>query len=434
MNTQPRTLEIKGGSSPAPKAAQRQDRVSDPDRPSAEARAALALEKLTRVRIQLVCGRSATAAFFATLALRLVARVGPVGTAATNGQDLIVDPEWWLELSEKERTGVVVHEILHLALQHHTRRSGRESRLWNIACDLAINPLVGEGGFALPSGALQPLVEPFSTFPPRLSAEAYYERLLELREQSPDTIESLLSRPAADGDCGQVLDAANDSGAIQASATAWEINVRQAANAARESAIRFQKGTVPLWLERTILAATAPKVDWREVLQRFVALRVKDDYSWTRPNRRTLASGVILPGLDGERLGRIVVAIDTSGSISKGALQQFVAEVQAIAQIWEPEITVLFHDSAIAAIEEWLPGDPPPAQKAKGFGGTSHLPIFEWVEANAVDAVALICLTDLHTFFPKMAPAVPVLWVTVGSTTAPFGEVVAIEGTGQLRG
>ena len=50
--------------------------------------------------------------------------------------------------------GTLAHEVLHPALQHHTRRGDRDRKRWNMACDFAINPLLLDAGLTLPKDVL----------------------------------------------------------------------------------------------------------------------------------------------------------------------------------------------------------------------------------------------------------------------------------------
>jgi predicted metal-dependent peptidase len=103
-----------------------------------------------------VLGKDAKSCFFATLALRLLP--GPdwgIDTLATDGRRLAYRPDFVTTLTPDELLGVVAHEVLHNALAHHARRDWREPRRWNVACDLAVNPLL-DAGFALPAGRPRP--------------------------------------------------------------------------------------------------------------------------------------------------------------------------------------------------------------------------------------------------------------------------------------
>jgi hypothetical protein len=73
--------------------------------------------------------------------------------------------------------GTLEHEVMHPALQHHTRRNGRDPSRWNMACDYAINPILVDAGLTLPEGVL--LEDRFRG----MSAERIYNQLEE-EEQS----------------------------------------------------------------------------------------------------------------------------------------------------------------------------------------------------------------------------------------------------------
>ena len=81
--------------------------------------------------------------FFGSLLFRLNGRSSrSIATMATDGITLLYNPEFVETLSGAELAGVLAHEVMHPALQHHTRRGERDQKRWNIACDYAINPLL----------------------------------------------------------------------------------------------------------------------------------------------------------------------------------------------------------------------------------------------------------------------------------------------------
>jgi predicted metal-dependent peptidase len=128
-----------------------------------------------RARLQL----SAATAFFGALGLFLkLERRDSIETMATNGESLIYAAPFVHEQPDAELTGVIVHEIFHVSLRHHTRRAGRDPEQWNIACDLAINPLVLAAGFKLPADVLLD-----SRFAGMGAEEIYAARAAEARKQ-----------------------------------------------------------------------------------------------------------------------------------------------------------------------------------------------------------------------------------------------------------
>ena len=93
--------------------------------------------------------------FFGVLILRLKDVETPsIDTMATDGVSLFYNPEFVAKLTPPELLGCLAHEVMHPALQHHTRRGTRSPKRWNIACDFAINPLIRDANLALPAGAL----------------------------------------------------------------------------------------------------------------------------------------------------------------------------------------------------------------------------------------------------------------------------------------
>src|SRR5215472_1788128 len=93
--------------------------------------------------------------FFGTLLFRLGARpCSSIETMATDGRSLFYNPEFVDTLNAAELAGVLAHEVLHPALQHHTRRGDRDQPRWNIACDYAINPILIDAGLTLPKDVL----------------------------------------------------------------------------------------------------------------------------------------------------------------------------------------------------------------------------------------------------------------------------------------
>jgi predicted metal-dependent peptidase len=429
--------------------------------------------KLTRARVQLLLQQP----FFAALCLRLNLIPAPVPTMATNGKVIYYNPAFVDSLTPEEVQGVLAHEVMHCALAHHCRRGQRQRRLWNKAADYAINPLVLGNGLTLPAGAL------VRAEYEGLSAEEIYSRLLDEngsgggspqsqpqpsdggssgtapqptsqgqsdhgnnQPQSPQTSSPKTSKQAPNegmpedtptdeddlneprpGGFGEVLDATDDQGnpASEAETT------RQAEEwgIAAEQAMRMAKtcGHEAAGVDRPLKEARESKQDWRAILREFIAATVPSDYRWNPPNRRFVALGLYLPSVHREGVGKIVIGVDTSGSIGARELQQFAGEISAISDQAQPElIHVVYCDAKVSASQEFGPSEPI-VLEPKGGGGTNFRPVFEWVEKNNVLPACLIYLTDLCCEkYPTSPPAYPVLWVTNSRRTAPFGETVKI--------
>jgi predicted metal-dependent peptidase len=192
---------------------------------------------------------------------------------------------------------------------------------------------------------------------------------------------------------------------------------------AQAQQVAKQRGTLPAGLARLVQETLQPRLDWREVLRRFLSSQARNDFSWSHPNRRFLHAGLYLPGLRSEELGEVVLAVDTSGPIGPRELSLFAAEAQAILESFDCSLTILYHDSAVQHVQRWHSGDGPLQLEPAGGGGTSHVCVFEWVEQQGEMPTCVICLTDLYTEFPPLPPALPVLWAVSGDNTSrpPFG-------------
>src|SRR3984957_16082170 len=91
--------------------------------------------------------------FFGALALRMKIEEetkGRTRTMATDGRSFFYHKDYVKGCSDLELVGLLAHEVMHPAMQHHTRRGHRDPGLWNDAADYAINAILTEAGFALP--------------------------------------------------------------------------------------------------------------------------------------------------------------------------------------------------------------------------------------------------------------------------------------------
>jgi predicted metal-dependent peptidase len=375
-------------------------------------------KKLQKARIGLLLDEP----FFGALLLNLkVVEQKGIGTMATDSVKLAYDPEFTEKLSDIELKTVLAHEALHCALLHPLRRGDRDWQTWNRACDYAINQLlIDTNESASSKGRPQPFKLPEgglidSKFKGKTADEIYAELY-----QKPQPKDKPGDKPNKDpGGMGGVEDHKAGSQSEQTEQEArWKVALTQAASMAKS------RGDIPGELKRLIEDILEPKADWRELLRRFVRDRAKDDYSWSKINTRYAQSGFMLPSLDSQRMGKIAVAIDTSGSIDQEMLNSFMTEVESIVHEVRPSKLVLIDcDAQINSVREFEPGDTLP-RDFNGGGGTSHLPVFALLDEDP--PVVCICLTDLETRFPS-EPAYSVIWACTCDRVAPWGETVALK-------
>jgi len=330
-----------------------------------------------------------------------------VKTAATNGKNIRYNPHFVDSLNDEERKFLVAHECLHPMLEHTYRRNGRNHKRWNQAADYVINKLLDDEKIGkMPQGGLLD------------------NNIHQAGGGTTDGIYNILPEPDDDGNNGHgdPLDDCNDGGdtpAEQAQQEAeWKVRVAQAAQAAK------MMGKMSAGLERLVGEILKPKVDWRDVLRKFLEKCKSDQRTWSKFNRRFLAQGIYLPSVSGESLGEIAFAVDCSGSITQDVIDQFAAEIRSAKEDGNPtKIHVVYFDSEVSHYECYGRDDDLDI-KPHGGGGTAFSPVFEYFAEHDINPVACVFLTDLCCNDFGEQPAYPVLWVSTDEGTAPFGEVV----------
>jgi predicted metal-dependent peptidase len=367
-------------------------------------------KKLIKVRTNLLMGSP----FFGSLALKLELLPDPdTETAWTDGRQLGFNPDYIQALPMDALKGLLAHEVMHLALCHHTRQGTRDDRVWNHACDYAINLLLKDAGFILPGNVL--LYDGFKG----MGAEVIYDALLKKPSEDntdpgPGEVRPMPGNPTP---AHRKLEEQQ-----------WKIAVFQANQLAKALGRSHGPG-----FERAVKDKLLPCVDWRVVLRDFVDTAARSDYSWIHPNPRYITQGVFLPSLSTKNPGTIVVAIDTSGSVSDTQLTGFASEVSAILETHDTCLEVIYADRKVQGRESFTRADLPLTLSPKGGGGTDFRPVFDLVEKQGMSPCCLVYLTDLCCDrFSDRLPAYPVLWVNTERfrwKDPPFGRVIDMEGT-----
>jgi predicted metal-dependent peptidase len=153
--------------------------------------------------------------------------------------------------------------------------------------------------------------------------------------------------------------------------------------------------------KRSVEASKAAQVDWRELLRRAWSETIPTDYSWTRPNRRHVWTGLYLPGVVCEGVGEICIAVDCSGSIHDRQLGLFEAEIGSILAGQQPRLVhVLYFDTEVQKCETFQAGKPVKLTPVGG-GGTDFRPCFSWLADRGIQPQTMVFLTDLLGTFPE---------------------------------
>jgi len=334
----------------------------------------------------------------------------PTAGMSATGQ-MVLNPAFIEPLTVKNIMFLMAHEAMHYMLAHALRRKHRDHRAWNVACDKVINDTlidanVGDfinGGVTLRDGR-------------NYASEELYD------ENDDDMGSGGIGEDVGDptDENGKPLD---ESQIHQLEAQA-KIDAIQSAKAAKAS------GKLPASIERMVDEMVNVTTPWHEKLERYMTSKVKDGYSWNRPNRRFIGQGTYLPGTDYvARMGELVIAVDTSGSLNNKELGYFNSHINRILDTCMPEkVTVLYCDWAIGGTTEYTPDDLPIKLEPVGGGGTSFKPVFKWIEDYANEVECLIYFTDGWGDQNEIeTPAVDTVWLTTEKDEFPFGEIIKFD-------
>ena len=332
-----------------------------------------------------------------------------IKTAATNGKRIKFNPEFVDSLTDEEVKFLVAHECFHPMLEHNFRRGDRQPKKWNVAADYVINKLLTDESIGrMPKvGLLDPNIYNAG----HGTSEGIYNILPDMPDDG-----------SGPGDPGNALDDCEDGDGSpaeqQQQQAEWKVKVAQAAQAAK------MMGKMSANMQRLVDEVLQPKVDWREVMQKFLVKARTDQRSFSRFNRRFIAQGLYLPSVSGEQMGEVCFAVDCSGSIDQKTVSQFASEIKRVKEDLMPErIHVLYFDSEVSHVESYEQHDDLDI-KPHGGGGTDFAPVFEKIIKLGINPVAVVFLTDLCCNSFGDQPDAPVLWVTTDPGKAPFGEVV----------
>jgi len=374
-----------------------------------------------------------------------------VPIAATDGVNLILNPDTFFEYNLQERLFIVTHEIMHCVwnhcgLMHSFITRGKisypdgtelpyDQETMNIATDLVINDLLIESKIGLYN---KDWLHDKALATQMDSAIDAYKKVYQASPPAAAGKKGKCQPPGRGGIAGKSFDQhlppgksqGKDPGAAAAgrSEAEWKTNLAAAAATARA------QGKLPAGLERLLGEILNPQVDWREHIQSLMARKLgTGSYNWQSPDRRMITRDIYVPGRSGFGAGTVVVAADTSGSIGPKELDMFFAEMAGILEDIKPKrLVIMWCDARVDRVDECEDsGDLNiiRSKKVPGGGGTSFIPVFDEIEKNSILPEALVYLTDGYGSFPKEQPTYPVIWGSItpkGGVTYPFGDVVQV--------
>lgn len=307
-------------------------------------------------------------------------------------------------LSNEELAFILTNSAMHQAFGHKSRIEGRMQWLWTLASDYAINSLLVNNGLEAPEHIN------FDMRFDDMSAEAIYailENEIDDDKHSPEQISQISFEHHKEEEI-------DDEDNLQDMS-------EQLLNKAK------LQGDLPLGIEILLPKIFEGKISWEDELYDVIEQAVKFDYSLFPSNKRYLSLGIALPALSGSKI-KIVIAIDSSGSIDGSLLSKFLSEVESIMNTFSNyEIDLLIADAKVQEHHILYPGDEL-SYNIKGGGGTNFENTFTYINENIVDVNLLLYFTDGFGTFPKDEAKYNTVWIlTNKNIDVPFGQILYLQ-------
>ncbi len=356
-------------------------------------------EKLEKAKAKLMLEHP----YFGSIASALEIKTNDnIESFSSDGNRFEYNDEYLADLNVQEIEFALANSAMHYALSHKNRINQRNDWLWQLATDYSINSMLVKNDM----------------FPPeRINLQSRFD------DMYAEEIYAILEDEIDEKEYTEQEEKFQQSKKEQVSPDDKESIDEEFLNQINQKI--KEQGELPKDFKRHFPELFMDTIDWRAELHRYLNVHAKEDYQFFPPNKKYIHQGFALPSLKSELL-KIVVAIDTSGSIDTDLLATFFSHFQSIMESFRSyEIDLIECDAKIQEHRVFYPGDMI-EYKAIGGGGTDFRPLFEYVDREIPDAKIVIYFTDGFGTFPQFRPIHDTLWVMPEEIEVPFGEVLEL--------
>lgn len=359
--------------------------------------------------------------YFGTLASKLeLVTNDDLEAFISNGVKLEYNSDYLNELEINELEFIFANGAMHSSLAHDKRRNNRSGWLWQMATDMAINDMLVENGMTLPYGA-----QYRKRFAGMYAEEIYAELKADILRE-----EDNLEYEADDADDVEPnSEKKNQDETPQRTEEQLQEEILQEQLLAEEAISllesEFKRGEAPKTIDRFFKLEYEGKIDWRDELKLALDRYFRDDYALLPPSKKLLYAGIYLPSTVSQTF-RLVIVVDSSGSVDEALLNVFLSEVNFLmALISNYQIEILVCDDKVHSHKTFYSGDALDVE-LRGGGGTDYRPAFEYIEENFDDTKLVLYFTDLEGKYPRERPNYEVKWITTKIGEIPFGELIEL--------
>lgn len=377
-------------------------------------------------------------------AIKVVER-GDIQTMATDGVHVFWSPKFAREEGAVILLFALLHEVIHIFLNHHMRCEGRNKRRWNRAIDIYTNMmcselLAGPGGrWPIPSRFIQP-----EAWAKEMTAEQIYERLekedeAKAAKRKEEEEEAAANNgpppgPYEEPEGGDelsngtdMLDPEDGSGADAQMDEQWQAQFREDVTRAKVMSERTTTSrALPAAIYKRVLKLSRASLPWSTLVRgELTTLLGNDNISYAPPRMQYYP--IILPRLCKQTERVLVVAVDVSTSMGDAFVQTCISNVQAAASRATKTIVITF-DAVVREVYETT--HPKEIFKRVHFqpGAHSRTSAIEMFAIAKLAKPSAVCvMTDGYIDLPPEPMPKTLFIIPEGGQVQPWGKTYVME-------
>lgn len=313
----------------------------------------------------------------------------PAGVAFIKGGfTLFINMDMFKEYTLEQRKAILVHEALHIVLNHVGRVKNKRRQVWNMACDIAINQFIRD----LPDNALLPNKFELEE---KLSSEIYYSKLRKKVDDQEVTIFEKDGKLYAqvknkNGTKTYEIDPHGADDRSDDDATQEIINMVR--DRLVEHAENKSRGNMPGDISEVINKMRSKKVNWKKYIKNELSNPKEEVEETIKRRNRRFMSRIDVKGFQKQFSASGIVVIDTSGSVPSDFLGKTIGEITSICNQMNCELKIIQVDTEVKEVKTFNPKGS--TFNVKGRGGTFLYPAIEHINKNRMQANFLVVITD----------------------------------------
>lgn len=361
------------------------------------------------------------------------------GTVGVSTDTLYYDPEYVDKIPFNEFLFIILHEVTHIALQHVARRENRDSKLWNIACDLYSNAVLAEE-FNMRSPGHTVMVEGYKV---KFPEGAVYCSSIDIDEDFVEGIYSKLEEQGREngynesdeglfsfnytnsngdnsldqhGSFSTIVDKSADCKELIDNGEDQNIKNQKSNKIIADASVRIELSSNKIGTEDGRLSVLSKgllksELDWKKLLKRYLIKSKSTDSSYANPDKRMYYQKAIYPGQVAEEVNEIKgvkVCIDVSGSISDSDLAYFCGQVYSLTSKYNVQAELIYWDTVVQSAGNFSNYKEFERVDCYGRGGTMPSVVFDYFDSKKCKVKPIVTLMFTDGYFygewatPKM--------------------------------